>query len=87
MESESATKNIFSTPLNLTGHLETTSQPKATLPRLISLALNNALFKTTPVNGCLLFGELADDFRKVKNANLFLTFGMYAARIASKDLL
>ena len=48
------------------------------LPDAIALALNNALFKTTPVNGCVLFGLLADDFIKVKQAALFLTFGIYA---------
>ncbi|MDT4966279.1 MAG: hypothetical protein QOJ64_1016 [Acidobacteriota bacterium] len=48
------------------------------LPRPISLALNNALFKVTPVNGCLLFGRLEEDLVKVFRGNLFLTFGLYA---------
>ncbi len=48
------------------------------LPDAIALALHNALFKTTPVNGCVLFGLLADDFIKVKQASMFLTFGIYA---------
>ncbi|MBI1766066.1 MAG: hypothetical protein HYR56_32070 [Acidobacteria bacterium] len=47
-------------------------------PKPIALALRNALFKVTPVNGCVLFGELADDFVKVRRGFLFLTFGMYA---------
>jgi hypothetical protein len=56
-------------------------KPKALViqPPTIGLALRNALFKVTPVNGILLFGELAEDnIMKVKKANLFLTFGMYA---------
>ena len=48
------------------------------IPQPISLALENALFKVTPVNGCLLFGTLADDFIKVKRGFLFLTFGLFA---------
>jgi hypothetical protein len=47
-------------------------------PKPIALALRNALFKVTPVNGCVLFGRLADDFIKVTNGSLYLTFGMYA---------
>lgn len=54
------------------------NRPKETLPRLMALALHNALFKVTPVNGCLLFGELADDMVKVRRGVIFLTFGMYA---------
>jgi hypothetical protein len=53
-------------------------QPKDTLPKPIALALHNALFKVTPANGCLLFGELADDMVKVQKGVIFLTFGMYA---------
>jgi hypothetical protein len=44
----------------------------------MALALTNALFRVTPPNGCLLFGTLSDDFSKVENAFLFLTFGLYA---------
>ncbi|MCB9336750.1 MAG: hypothetical protein H6577_01345 [Lewinellaceae bacterium] len=47
-------------------------------PKAISLALRNALFKTTPVNGCLLFGLLAEDFEKVETGALYLTMGLYA---------
>ncbi len=50
----------------------------ASFPKPIALALQNALFTVTPVNGCLLFGDLADDFVKVETGFLFLTFGMYA---------
>jgi hypothetical protein len=48
------------------------------LPKSIALAMHNALFKVTPVNGCLLFGALADDFIKIKQGILFLTFGLQA---------
>jgi hypothetical protein len=48
------------------------------LPSPIALALRNALFKVTPVNGCMLIGQLADDFVKVERGFLFLTFGLYA---------
>jgi hypothetical protein len=54
-----------------------TRQPPV-LPQPIALALENALFKVTPVNGCLLFGQLADDFIKVERGFLFLTFGLFA---------
>ena len=48
------------------------------IPRPLSLVLNNALFKTTAVNGCLLFGTLAEDFVKVERGALFLSLGMQA---------
>jgi hypothetical protein len=50
----------------------------AQIPRPLSLVLNNALFKTTAVNGCLLFGTLAKDFIKVERGALFLSLGMHA---------
>jgi hypothetical protein len=55
-----------------------TANIKATLPAPLALALHNALFKVTPVNGFLLFGSLADDMAHVEKAAVFLTFGMYA---------
>ena len=48
------------------------------IPQPIALALHNALFKVTPVNGCFLIGQLADDFIQVQRGFLFLTFGLYA---------
>ncbi len=48
------------------------------IPKPIALALRNALFKVTPVNGCVLFGSLNEDFTSVTNGFLYLTFGMYA---------
>ena len=36
------------------------------VPKPLSLVLSNALFKTTAVNGALLFGNLAEDFVKVE---------------------
>ncbi|MGI8950603.1 MAG: hypothetical protein ACR2FN_03355 [Chitinophagaceae bacterium] len=50
----------------------------AYFPKPISFALHNALFKVTPANECLLFGELADNFIQVEKGALFLTFGMFA---------
>ncbi|MCM3872800.1 MAG: hypothetical protein ND895_19135 [Pyrinomonadaceae bacterium] len=55
---------------------QTTKPP--TFPRPIALALRNGLFKVTPVNGCVLFGSLAEDFVDVTHGFLYLTFGMYA---------
>ncbi len=61
----------------LLDNIDATKQPPAP-PEPIAFALHNALFKTTPANGCFLFGQLAEDFVKVEQANLYLTFGMYA---------
>ncbi len=43
----------------------------------ISFALNNALFKVSPANGCSLFGDLASDFLHVAAGQLFITFGIF----------
>lgn len=48
------------------------------IPEPMSLALTNALFRVSQVNGALLFGSLSDDFSKVESGFLFLTFGLYA---------
>jgi len=61
----------------LSDSVDLTKKPPA-LPKTISLALRNALFKVSPVNGCVLFGSLSDDFTDVTNGFLYLTFGMYA---------
>lgn len=61
----------------LADNLDLTKKPPV-LPKSIALAMHNAVFKVTPVNGCLLFGALADDFVKVQQAVLFLTFGLQA---------
>ena len=53
-------------------------RPDASLPVPLALALHNALFKITPVNGFLLFGRLADDMVKVVEGVVFLTCGVYA---------
>ena len=45
------------------------NKPKETLPQPLALALHNALFKVTPVNGCLLFGLLADDMVQVEKGH------------------
>lgn len=47
-------------------------------PGQMALALSNALFKVSRVNGCLLFGALSDDYSRVEKGSLFLTFGLYA---------
>jgi hypothetical protein len=52
-------------------------KPKATLPAPLAVALQNALFRVTPVNGFLLFGALADDMLRVEKGLVFLTLGMY----------
>ena len=57
--------------------LDLTKKP-ISFPDPIAIALHNALFKVTPVNGCVLFGFLAEDFVKVNRGFLYLTFGMYA---------
>jgi hypothetical protein len=54
------------------------NQPEAAAPAPAALALHNALFKVTPVNGCLLFGSLANDMRQVEKGGVFLAVGMYA---------
>jgi hypothetical protein len=51
---------------------------KTTLPSPLAVALHNALFKVTPVNGFLLFGSLAGDMRHVEQGVVFLTLGVYA---------
>ncbi|WP_119271063.1 hypothetical protein [Taklimakanibacter deserti] len=54
------------------------TQTPPVFPKPIALALTNALFKVTPANGCLLFGELAADFVKVERGILFMTLGLLA---------
>ena len=54
------------------------SRPRVTPPAPLAIALRNALFKVTPVNGCLLFGALAEDMRRVERGVAFLTFGVLA---------
>ncbi len=61
----------------LVDNLDPTKKPPQ-FPKPLSLVLSNALFKTTPVNGCLLFGNLAEDFVKVERGFLFLTLGLHA---------
>ncbi len=48
------------------------------IPERMAFALTNALFKVTQPNGCLLFGSLAGDYKKVEKGFLFLTFGLLA---------
>lgn len=44
----------------------------------IAIALENALFTTTPVNGCLLTADCSPDWKKAIYAKVFLTLGLYA---------
>ncbi|MCB0618788.1 MAG: hypothetical protein KDC41_08815, partial [Saprospiraceae bacterium] len=45
-------------------------------PKPKSLAIRNALFTTTPVNGFLLFAELLDE-EMIDQGHLLLVFGLY----------
>ncbi len=54
------------------------TRPRSTPPVPIAIALRNALFKVTPVNGYLLFGALAEDMRRVERGVAFLTLGVLA---------
>ncbi|MFK7772106.1 MAG: hypothetical protein AB8F94_08195 [Saprospiraceae bacterium] len=48
------------------------------IPKRMALAMTNALFKVSQPNGCLLFGSLSEDFEKIEQGFLFLTFGLFA---------
>lgn len=61
----------------LADNLDLTQTPPV-IPKPIALAMTNALFKVTPANGCLLFGQLAADFIKVERGVLFFTLGLLA---------
>lgn len=54
------------------------NRPRAAPPVPIAIALRNALFKVTPINGCMLFGTMAEDLRRVERGVVFLTFGVFA---------
>ena len=45
--------------------------------RPVAIALENAVFTVSQVNGCLLFGECDEKWEKVTRANLFLSFVLY----------
>lgn len=44
----------------------------------IALALENALFTVSPVNGCLLVGECDVDWKNIFKTKMLLTFGMFS---------
>lgn len=44
----------------------------------IALALENALFTLTPVNGALIFGECTPDWKKITQSQTFLVFGLFS---------
>ena len=54
------------------------ADPDALDIETMSFALTNALFKVTQANGCLLFGSLSEDLKKVEHGFLFLTFGLFS---------
>ena len=73
-----ADKLIYLFDDNLIQDAAQLSKEDPVIPEPMALALTNALFKVSQVNGCLLFGSLSDDYSKVQNGFLFLTFGLYA---------
>ncbi len=44
----------------------------------IALALENALFTVSPVNGCMVFGKCNPDWTRIVDSQTFLVFGMTA---------
>ena len=52
--------------------------PLEQIPSLkpVAIALENALFTVSQVNGCLLFGQCNEEWKKVTEGSLFLTFGL-----------
>jgi hypothetical protein len=47
------------------------------LPEPIGIAIRNALFTTTPVNGFFLFGKITKDTNKIEEGNVLLSLGLY----------
>lgn len=68
--------NLFDDNI-VSDNVDLTKKPPE-VPKPIALALRNALFKVSPVNGCVLFGNLNDDFTHVTNGLFYVTFGVYA---------
>lgn len=44
----------------------------------LALALENALFTVTPVNGAMVFGECSEDWTKITKSETMLVFGLLA---------
>lgn len=42
----------------------------------LALALENALFTVTPVNGAMIFGECTEDWKRIVKSHTFLVFGL-----------
>ncbi len=74
----SATRLIYLLDDNLIQDDAKLNNQDPIIPKVMSLALKNALFKVTQPNGCILFGTLSEDFTKVNQGFLFLTFGLFA---------
>ncbi len=51
---------------------------KAPVIKPIGLALENALFTVSPVNGCMLLGECDKEWKKMIKTQMLLTFGMFS---------
>ncbi|MBO9659427.1 MAG: hypothetical protein J7527_11435, partial [Chitinophagaceae bacterium] len=51
---------------------------KAPVIKPIGLALENALFTVSPVNGCMLLGECDKEWKKMTKTQMLLTFGMFS---------
>lgn len=45
--------------------------------KMLSLAMQNALFTTSEVNGCFLAGELGADWKKVQHGTLYTALAVY----------
>jgi hypothetical protein len=73
-----ATRAIYFFDDNILANNSDLSKQPPVLPQAAALAMHNALFKVTPVNGCAVFGSLAEDFIQITQGFLFLTFGVYA---------
>ncbi|MEZ4989876.1 MAG: hypothetical protein R2824_05680 [Saprospiraceae bacterium] len=49
----------------------------STLPEPIGIAIRNAMFTTTPVNGFFLFGKITKDTNLIHEGNILLSLGLY----------
>src|SRR5690606_11016147 len=77
MSISEATKLIYLLDINMLQDTLSENPNNTEALKPISLALSNALFKVSKPNGCILFGNLSEDFLTVIKGNLFLTFGLF----------
>ncbi|PZR26571.1 MAG: hypothetical protein DI535_13610 [Citrobacter freundii] len=78
MLAANATKNIFGLYDDNILWDHTLPGTKAPVIKPIALALENALFTVSPVNGCLLVGEADAEWKKLSKIKMLLTFGMFS---------